>query len=313
MRAGENPTLDLRVRFTVEAESAGSRLDKLVGARLGLGRRRTAELFQQGAVRTGARPAKKGDLGQAGDIIDVAPGAPDHAVAEPEIPLAVRHVTAQVLVVSKPAGQPTAPLRGGERGTLAGALLGRYPELAGFGHSALEPGLVHRLDTGTSGLVLVGRTRPAAERLSAALSAGAIEKRYLAIVGAAALTSESGQVDLPLAPHPGDPRRVAWATSGGLRGARAASTRFHVRARHGTWALLEVEAPRAYRHQVRAHLASLGLPLAGDALYGGPPAPELGTRHALHASYVAWTGDAEIAGFAVRDDLPRDMSVLLDG
>jgi 23S rRNA pseudouridine1911/1915/1917 synthase len=97
------------------------------------------------------------------------------------------------------------------------------------------------------------------------------------------------------------------------RGARRAVTRYRVLKRSDRYALVEVSAPRAFRHQVRAHLASIGHAIAGDTTYGALQAPELGARHALHASYIAWPGDKTLAGFAVEDPLPEEMRGLIAG
>ncbi len=291
----------------VEPDAAGERLDKLLVARVpGLGRRRAADLFRAGAVRVGARVANKGELAVAGTEIYVELGGDDVPEPEPELSLSVRLETPRLLVVDKPAGQPTAPLAPGERGTLAGALIGHYPELRGVGYRAREPGLLHRLDTETSGLVIVARDADAFQRLRRALVAGRIDKRYLAIVASAELP-DHGVVDEPIEADPQHARRVRVG-----RGGRRRTTEFSVVQRGAAWTLLELRVSRAYRHQIRAHLAFIGHPIAGDARYGGPPLPALGTRHALHASYAAWSGDDSVPGFAERSPLPADLEPLLD-
>lgn len=299
--------------FVVAASETGERLDKLVVARAKIGRRRAAELFSAGKVTVNGRPGNKGDAARAGDEIGVELAIDDRPKAEPDAPLVVRLETPQIVIAVKPAGQPTAPLRG-EPGTLAGALLGRYPEMAELGHSPREPGLLHRLDTQTSGLVIAARRPESWNSLHHALSHGEMTKRYLAIVEGAEL-SDRGVIDTPLAPDRKNPKRVLTGDHAlgrrGKSGARDAISRYRVISRHERWALVEIEVSRAYRHQVRAHLAAIGHPIAGDAVYGGPEAPELGTRHALHASYVAWAGDEIVTGFAVEEPLPADMGSLI--
>jgi 23S rRNA pseudouridine1911/1915/1917 synthase len=300
------------VAFLVTFAEDGRRVDKLVAehAKSG-GRRKVAELFERGAVRIGGRVVKKGTVAREGDAVTVQ--LTEALRPEPDAPLAVRLETRDVVVVDKPAGRPTAPARDGDRGTLAAALLGRYPEMAAVGYRAREPGLLHRLDTETSGLVMAARSPPAFATLRDALSEGRIEKRYLAVVDATRLP-ESGIVETPLAPHPDDGRRVAVVprvargTSAGPP--RTRITRFRTVRVSERWALVEVEAPHAYRHQVRVHLASIGHPIAGDALYGGPDAGLAGKRHALHASYVAWAGNDVVPAFAVESPLPDDLAGL---
>ena len=294
------------IRFRIEAGEAGQRLDKLLVRHVpGLGRREAAELFSAGKVRVGGRPVKKAVLAREGDELTVEREALLDSEAAPA--LVVRIETAHYVVVSKPAGQPSVPRRGGEPRSLAAALLRRYPELDGIGYRPGEPGLVHRLDTQTSGLLLAARSDFGFRTLTGALKAGAIDKRYLAIVEQHGLT-DSGSIDLPLAPARRGSRRVVADPEQEHAGS---ATHFRVLERRGVWALLEISVSRAYRHQVRVHLASLGHPIAGDTLYGGPAAPELGARHALHGSRLAWPGTSTLAGFEVDEPMPDDMRRLL--
>jgi 23S rRNA pseudouridine1911/1915/1917 synthase len=300
------------IAFRVSPDDDGERLDKVVAVRLGaIGRRGIAKLFREGRVRAGGRVASKGDRARENDEIVVALETADAVPPEPEAALDVRLETPSVVVVRKPAGMPTAPIRPGERGTLAGALLGRYPELRGIGYREREPGLLHRLDTQTSGLVVAVRTHAAFGRLRRALEEGRIEKSYLSIVEAEGL-GDGGTVTAPLAPDPRDPRRVAVTADGAAR-ARALRTTWRRLDVRGRFALVEARASHAYRHQIRAHLAWIHHPIAGDALYGGPRVPSLGDRHALHASYVAWAGDDAVPAFAVEDALPDDLAALFFG
>jgi 23S rRNA pseudouridine1911/1915/1917 synthase len=296
--------------FVVAPDEGGVRIDQIVVRHSGaLGRRGVAELFRRGAVRTDGRVAKKGDRAEPGRTVSVVRGDAAPIRPEPHAALEVRLERPDVLVVRKPAGQPTAPIRLGETGTLAGALLGHYPELAGIGHQSREPGLLHRLDTQTSGLLVVARNLAAFEHLWRALSEGRMTKRYLAVVASAGL-AESGVVEAALSPDPDDPRRVHVAKPGESHG-RPSTTRWQRLHVANGFAVVEVTVSHAYRHQVRVHLASVGHPIAGDALYGGPEVAALGARHALHASYVAWTGDADVPAFAVGDPLPTDLAALV--
>jgi 23S rRNA pseudouridine1911/1915/1917 synthase len=315
------------VRIPITEADAGARLDKLLVQKVpGLGRAGAKRLFVEGKVRvvTGerGRKAAKGDIANPGDVleIDLAETAQGSAaVPDPEAPLSVLLETPQLVVLDKPAGQPTAPLDPGERGTLANALVARYPEMAGIGFSPREPGLCHRLDTGTSGLVLAARTAEAFDVLSRALKEGRLDKRYLVICAARDLP-ESGTIDIPLAPHPKDRRRVypcIHPRDVARLGPRPASTSYQRLREHEPWALVEVKAPKAARHQIRAHFAAIEHPLAGDALYGGPPLPgageatDEGARHALHAHRIVWKGDATVPAFAVESPLPPDLAALL--
>jgi 23S rRNA pseudouridine1911/1915/1917 synthase len=296
--------------FVVAPDEVGLRIDQLVVRHTGtLGRRGVAELFRRGAVRSDGCVAKKGDRAEAGRRVSVVRGDTASIQSEPEAALDVRLERPDLVVVRKPAGQPTAPIRLGETGTLAGALLGRYPELLGIGHQSREPGLLHRLDTQTSGLLVAARSASVFEHLWRALSEGRMNKTYLAIVEHRDL-AESGVVEAALEPDPGDPRRVRVATSREPRGRPSISEWRRLQTTE-RFALVEVTASHAYRHQVRVHLASIGHPIAGDALYGGPAVAELGTRHALHASRVSWAGNGDVPAFDVEDSLPDDLAALV--
>jgi 23S rRNA pseudouridine1911/1915/1917 synthase len=238
-------------------------------------------------------------------VVEVAPGARP----EDDPSVVVRLERADLVVVDKPGGMPSAPLRPGEVGTLANVLVHRYPEMAGIGYEPREPGLIHRLDTGTSGLMVAARSAEAFDGLVMALRAGNIDKRYLAVVAARDLPGE-GLIDEPLVPAGARGQRVV-TTSAESSGAQPARTTWRKRRTAGPWALLEVSAPHAYRHQIRAHLAWLGHPMAGDTLYGGADAGLAAGRHALHASYVAWAGADGRGAFAVESPLPDDLAVLL--
>lgn len=310
------------MKITITEAQAGRRLDKLLlEAMPTLGRAGAKRLFEDGKVRLfegggeRGRRVHKGDVARAGDVIavEIDEGAQDGAaVPEPEAALAVVLETADVIVVEKPAGQPTAPLRPGERGTLANALVGRYPELAGIGFSPREPGLCHRLDTETSGLVLVARKREAFEVLTRAIKEERLDKRYLLICLAKDLP-ESGTIEIPLAPHPKDQRRVypcVHPRDVERYAPRPARTTWRKLREHGAYALVEARAGKAMRHQIRAHFAAIDHPLAGDVLYGGPVAEGL-SRHALHAHWIAWGGEATLPAFTATSPLPADMAAVV--
>lgn len=270
-----------------------------------------------GAVRVNGRHRDKGALVSTGDVIAIDTGdiadsnAP--AIPSPDLPLVVCFEGKGVVVVDKPAGQPTAPLRPSETDTLANALVARYPEMQGVGYSPREPGLVHRLDTDTSGLVIAARSAEAAETLLGALKEERIEKRYLLICSEDGLP-DTGQIDFPIANHPKDQKRVYACIHPRdvMRNSpRPASTSYDVVRRSGKRALVEVKVSRALRHQIRVHFAAIDHPLVGDILYGGEAVEGLG-RHALHASRVAFAGGPGVDAFDVTCELPAELARLLD-
>jgi 23S rRNA pseudouridine1911/1915/1917 synthase len=308
-----------KVEQTVSQDLDGARLDKaLVTIVEGASRARVKKAIENGEVRVNGRIVPtKGALVKAGDVItldDEHVRSGDAAcVPEPDAPLALRHTSTKILVADKPAGQPTAPLRHDETGTLANALVGHHPKLAGIGYGSREPGIVHRLDTETSGLVVVARTEDAFAALKDALQAERLHKEYLLVCASEGLP-DTGTIEIPIANHPKDQKRVYPCVHPRdvMRYApRPAFTRYAVEKRSGDWALVRAEAPRAIRHQLRAHFAAIEHPLAGDDLYGGTVVEGL-SRHALHAARVAFDGggDAELA-FDVTSPLPGDLAALV--
>lgn len=302
----------------IDDSNAGLRLDKVVAQALGLGRGPVRRLFDERRVRVDGRVGVKGDVLAAGARVEVSlPDAPEDGAAMPEAsperPLVVLVETADVVVVDKPAGQASAPLRPGETGTVANALVGRYPEMAGVGFHPREPGLLHRLDTGTSGVLVAARSADVFATLSGALKAGRIEKYYLAVVEDEEMP-ESGFVDIPLAPHPKDSRRVLACLHPRdveRLEPRFASTEYRVERRAAGRALVRVRAPKALRHQIRAHMSAIGCPIVGDELYGAKPLPGF-DRHALHAAFVGWSGGGgDVAAFEARSPLPAELEALL--
>jgi 23S rRNA pseudouridine1911/1915/1917 synthase len=309
-----------KLEVMVTAALNGARLDKAIVALVeGASRARVKRAIEERSIRVNGVLVAKGGVVKEGDRIEIEEdtiGSGDEpCVPEPAAQLTVRHVTPKVLVVDKPAGQPTAPIRKGETKTLANALAGHYPELAGIGYSPREPGIVHRLDNETSGLIVVARTATAFELLRNALQFQKLGKEYL-LVCASENLPDTGTIEYPIANHPKDKRRVypCIHPRDVMRYApRPAVTTYQVERRVGPWALVRAEAAVAVRHQLRAHFAAIEHPLAGDELYGAPPLLGL-ERHALHAARISYDGggDPELA-FDVTSPLPDDLAKLVPG
>jgi 23S rRNA pseudouridine1911/1915/1917 synthase len=271
----------------IEEEDAGLRVDVILVRRVPeLSRARAKALIEEGAVRVDGRRVKKSYIVSVGDrvTLEKTPGLVDfYAAPDSGLALDVLVETDGYVVVDKPAGVPTHPLKEGELGTLAGALVARYPEMRDVGYSRREPGILHRLDNDTSGVVLAARDQTTFERLREQLQEGQIEKRYLARCQGS--VPAPIVIDTPIANDPRDRRRVCVCKDPReIKRLRAQPAQTEILtstpAEHGS--LIEVRANNARRHQIRAHLASIGHPLLGDTLYGGPPlAPP--NRHLLHA------------------------------
>lgn len=285
------------------------RADRLLAAELpDLSRRALLRWIEDGSVRIDGRRVKKGQWLRGERALDIeAPEAPEVAIAaEPEPAVPVLYEDARCVALDKPAGRPGHALRAGERGTVAGFLASRYPECLAAGSTPLEAGLVHRLDTDTSGVLLAARDAEAWGALRAEFRAGRVEKRYLALV--AGDVAAPGVVERALDDH--DRRRVRVLAPGAASAAaRAAITRYRPLRRSPSATLLEVEIPTGVRHQIRAHLAAIGHPLLGDALYGGARVPE--GRHLLHAARVVFGSPGAGARIAVESPLPDDFRAAL--
>jgi len=291
---------DEPLRFTVTAADA-DRLDRVIARRFpGASRRRVMALIEDGGVKIGGRRGKKGERVAAGaEITVLRPPADDAALAatpdpEAEARLAWLHVDAARVVVGKPAGMPSQPLAAGERGTAAGGIVARYPECATASTDARDGGLVHRLDIGTSGVLIAARTRAAWDALRAHFGGGAVAKTYLALCEAPPVSREC---DAPLTQR--GPRVVVDHAEG-----LPAHTRWDVIARAGDRALVRCHASTGRMHQVRAHLAACGAPIVGDVRYGGGPMPEL-IEFFLHAESV------RLPDLTVTAPLPDDRRAVL--
>ncbi|MBZ4396935.1 RluA family pseudouridine synthase [Myxococcus sp. MISCRS1] len=295
--------------FTVAADKAGQRVDLFVGEALSLSRARLKRLFESGAVKVNGRAAKKGlTLVEGQAVAVVLEEETREAVPDQDFPLTVLHEDAELVFVDKPAGRPSHPLQSGETGTVANALVARYPECAQASVDPREGGLCHRLDVETSGVVVAARTRAAWNTVREAFGERAVDKRYLALVTGPLV--DEGDIELPLRHHPRHPDRVEPAPYG-AEDAREAVSRFRVLSRAGEHSVVEVRILTGVLHQVRAHLAGIGAPIVGDTLYGGREAPELG-RFFLHARALGLSHPVTKKPLHVTSPLPPELRAELE-
>ncbi|MCO5164756.1 MAG: RluA family pseudouridine synthase [Planctomycetes bacterium] len=288
-------TLELPASFQLRPEHAGKRAEKvLLRALPGLREGFALMLLHRGKVLLDGRPLRRGErLPRAGRVEVQAPDprpGPRLPVANPDVPLTLRHEDADVLVVEKPAGLAMHPGPGHGANTLQNGLVARYPELLDLGR-ARGFGLVQRLDRDTSGLVVVARSARAHEALVAAFTAREVTKRYRALVLGAPPAPE-GTVDAPV-------------------DGREATSRWEVLGRAGEVSLLRLHPLTGRKHQLRVHLAGLGCPILGDRTHGPatlPVARRLGLpRLALHAEALALRHPVSGAPLAFEAPWPPDL------
>lgn len=320
MSGAESAGGDSRVVGTeVEPAEAGLRLDRLLAARGFLPTRaRVAALVRAGLVRVDGVPRKASFAVTPGERIEIEIPPEEPSRVEPEaIELEVLHEDASLVAVNKPAGMATHPAPGARTGTLVAALLHRW-SLGGTWPDPQRPGIVHRLDKDTTGVIVVAKTPRAMHALARQFAARTVEKDYLAVVRGAP-REDHGTIDLAIGRDPVARHRMQARV--GQR--RPALTEWRVLERFGAppRASLVQATPRTGRtHQIRVHLASLGHPIVGDALYAGESrAPAPGPRHllqdfprqALHARSLRLRHPDDGRWLEIEAPLPADLEALL--
>jgi len=291
------------VQVTVPGSLGGERIDRAVALLTGLSRREINGLIEAGAVQAGGRTiASRSRRLVAGEVLEVeVPTPADRSlVADASVEVPVVFEDEHFLVVDKPAGLVVHPGAGNQGGTMVHGLLARHPELAGVGGDPDRPGVVHRLDAGTSGLLAVARTELAFGALVAQLAARTVERRYRALVHGR-VAAPAGLVDGPIGRDPRDPTRHAVVTGG-----KEARTRYEVLDRDEATTLLTCRLETGRTHQIRVHLSAIGHPIVGDVLYGGHL--ELGlARPYLHAFRLAFDHPATDKRVAFESPVPPDL------
>lgn len=264
-----NDGLSIRV-FTPGPQDAGTRVDVyLAREKAAPSRSFVQKLVESGLVTVLGRPVKPSYRVAEGDVIEVRIPPPENVSLEPEdIPLDIVYEDADVVVVNKPAGMVVHPAAGNYAGTLVHALLHHCKDLSGIG-GELRPGIVHRLDKDTSGLMVVAKNDAAHAALARQIKARTVVRKYLAIVHGR-LAKDEGTVDVPIGRHPVHRKRMAVVPGG-----RRAVTHWKVRRRYRDFTLVECKLETGRTHQIRVHMAYIGHPVAGDPVYG-PRKPAFG-------------------------------------
>jgi 23S rRNA pseudouridine1911/1915/1917 synthase len=301
---------------TVAEESAGTRLDRFLASILAThSRSQIQRLIKDGLVEVGGRAGKANQPVKAGQVVTVdVPGPVDTAVKAEELPLPILYQDRDLVVIDKPAGMVVHPAAGHDSGTLVNALLHHVSDLSGIGGEK-RPGIVHRLDRGTSGLMVVAKHDASHEELSRQFQDREVEKEYIALVWG---TVHAGRrIDEPIGRDPNDRKKM----SARARRSREAVTRI-VRAepfgRVLTLAHVAIQTGRT--HQIRVHLSAIGHPVVGDSLYGGVHRRVPGDVRAvarlerpfLHAARLAFTHPIDGRPMEFSSELPDDLQRVLD-
>jgi len=297
----------------VPADAAPTRVDRFVADRTGMSRSHIQKLITEGRLTSAGRTLKANSLVEAGAELTLE--VPEPAVAtplpQPEIDVRVVYEDADLLIVDKPAGLVVHPAPGHADGTLVNALLGRGGAEAYGGIAGVRrPGIVHRLDRDTSGLLMVAKTDLAQGSLMAQLKARRIKKTYLALVSGS-VAAAVGRIEAPIGRDPKHRIRMAVISDG-----RPATTGYRVAERFAGWTLLELDLVTGRTHQIRVHLDAIGHPVAGDPLYGTGTSrrgPDGLARLFLHAWRLELTSPSSGALIRAEAPLPDELEDVLAG
>lgn len=294
-----------RHEFEVESTEAGQRLDRIVAARTGLSRSAVRSLE---ILLDGERVPLSTRLQVDQKILVHLEGRADEVPAPAEVEFEVRYEDGDIAVVNKPPGLAVHPGAGQVGNTLVNGILYRWPQVSSVGERG-RPGIVHRLDMGTSGLMLVALTQAGYEGLIDAVSGREVERDYLALV-IGEIPLPEGRIEAPIGRDPRNRRKMAVVKDG-----RPAFTNYVVSEHYGKeFTLLEISLETGRTHQIRVHMAAIGHPIAGDELYGGSSgARRLGLeRPFLHSAHIAFTHPLGGARVEIHEPLPADLESVLE-
>jgi 23S rRNA pseudouridine1911/1915/1917 synthase len=291
------------VQFLVDASGTGRRLDHWLHQQLPqYSRARIQEWIKAGRAQVNGVPARASQGLRTGDTVEIEPAELPPLKATPEdIPLRVLYEDAAVIAIDKPAGMAVHAGAGLHSGTLVNALLHRFDSLSQLGGD-LRPGIVHRLDRLTSGVLLVAKNDAAHRDLARQFAGREVEKIYLALVQGR-VKNDTGRIDRPIARDPVRRTRMTARLSEG----RSAWSEYRVLERYEKFTLLEVRIGTGRTHQIRVHLASIGHPVVGDTLYGAKEEPALGGRFFLHAQRIRFRSPATGEEVVVESALPEQL------
>ncbi len=306
------------MRFVVSENQAGLRLDVfLAQADESFSRSQIKNAIEEGDVTMNGKPPKVSQHLKVGDVVEIHLEAAIDALAIPQdIPLSIVYEDASIIVINKPAGMVVHPAPGNPDNTLVNALLFHCHDLSGIG-GVLRPGIVHRLDKETSGLIVAAKSDEAHRSLSAQFEKHEVHKKYVTLVWGN-VKGQSGEILLPVGRHPVDRKKMSTRSRRG----KDALTLWKVRERYGLATLLDVEIKTGRTHQIRVHLTERGYPLIGDMVYGNPSKLQtvkdaalkaylkLFQRQALHAAQLSFLHPQSGERVVFTAPIPEDMGNL---
>jgi 23S rRNA pseudouridine1911/1915/1917 synthase len=300
-----DPEPEERGSFLTSEADAGGRLDVVLAVHAQVSRAVAQRLIADDRVTVDGRAARKKHELRAGEEVTWRrePQRPP-ALSQEDVQFSLVYQDDWLLVVDKPAGVVVHPAPGNEHGTLAQGLVA---EGARGGHQS-RPGIVHRLDKDTSGLLIVARRDEAYQRLVAAMERRDIHRTYVTLLSGR-LPQDAGTIDAPIGRHLRDRKRMSLHTAAGKR----AVTHFDVLGRAPGFTLARVRLETGRTHQIRVHFSALGYPVAGDVQYGRPPRPEGLSRQFLHAARLAFPHPDDGREIACASALPPELAVFLEG
>ena len=305
------------MEYVVLETEKNVRLDVFLSQRAALSRSQAARLIEEGAVLVNGKEADKKRLLAPCDTVAVTLPEPEPCEALPEnIPLDIIYEDAHLLVINKPKGMVVHPAAGNPTGTLVNALLYHCGDsLSGVG-GVLRPGIVHRIDKDTSGLLVVAKNDSAHRALAAQLEDHSLYREYHALVKGG-MKNDEGTVSLPIGRHPTNRKKMA-VIRDGLHNAKEAVTHYRTIKRYGAVSYLCLRLETGRTHQIRVHMSALGHALLGDEVYGGSPTPfekkhaRLLCGQALHAKKISFLHPETSERVSFECSLPKEFTELLN-
>ncbi|WP_444640690.1 RluA family pseudouridine synthase [Caproiciproducens sp. R1] len=289
------------IQIEIHPEDSGIRLDKLVSEKTENITRSAAEkLIERGNATLNGKPLTKSYRGAAGDCIDLVVPEPEKLDVQPEeIPLEILYEDADLLVVNKPKGMVVHPAAGNHTGTLVNALLAHCGDSLSGINGVIRPGIVHRIDKDTSGLLIVAKNDFSHRKLAEQIKAHSFTRLYEAVVHGN-LKEDDGTIDAPVGRHPLHRKMMAVTE----KNSRNAVTHYHVLARYNGFTHVQCRLETGRTHQIRVHMAYIGHPVAGDAVYGPKkPVPNLNGQ-CLHAKVIGFLHPRDGRYMEITSELP---------